>query len=80
MKDLSTSTSDIHKSVLLKESEEILQISYIDKYIDATLGLGGHTNCFCKKNKNLKVLGFDQDEFAREKAKERLKEVNLTSP
>lgn len=65
---------EIHTSVLLHESKEGLDIQNATRYIDATLGMGGHTHAFLSANPELKARGFDQDEQAREKANTRLKE------
>lgn len=51
-----------HKSVLLKEAIDSLRILRGGKYIDATLGGGGHTNEILKKGGL--VLGIDQDQDA----------------
>lgn len=40
--------------------------------IDATLGLGGHTEALLARFKNLTVIGIDRDEIALSRAKERL--------
>ena len=40
--------------------------------IDATLGLGGHTEALLARFKNLTVIGIDRDEIALGRAKERL--------
>lgn len=41
--------------------------------VDCTLGLGGHSEHFLKNLNQVKVIGFDQDEVALTRAKERLK-------
>ncbi len=64
--------SEIHASVLLRESLEGLDISNAKLYIDATLGMGGHTLAFLSENPELKAMGFDQDAHARKIASERL--------
>jgi len=64
--------SSIHYSVLWQESAEFLDIKNSQYHIDATLGMGGHVEYFFSQNKNLHVLGFDQDENARKIAKKRL--------
>ena len=64
---------EIHTSVLLNESLEGLDIKNATRYIDATLGMGGHTYAFLSANNGLHARGFDQDENARTQAKERLK-------
>ena len=40
--------------------------------IDATLGLGGHTEALLERFENLTVIGIDRDEIALTRAKERL--------
>ncbi len=51
----------MHKSVLLKESIEGLNIKDGGIYIDATLGYGGHSGEILKKNKKGWLYAFDQD-------------------
>lgn len=51
-----------HTSVLLKETIEALQVRKGSKYIDATLGGGGHTGEILARGGN--VLGIDQDQDA----------------
>ena len=41
----------MHKSVLLEESIENLNIKNGGVYVDATLGCGGHSSEILKKNK-----------------------------
>jgi len=59
-----------HKSVLLKETIEALKIKRDGKYIDATLGLGGHSLEICKRG--AMVLGIEWDQEALNIARERL--------
>ena len=54
--------NDYHVSVLLKEAIELLQVKKNGKYIDATLGGGGHTRAVLE-NGGL-VLGIDLDQEA----------------
>jgi 16S rRNA (cytosine1402-N4)-methyltransferase len=54
--------SDYHTSVLLQETIEQLQIKKGSRYIDGTLGGGGHTSEILKCGG--KVLGIDVDEDA----------------
>ncbi len=56
--------SEYHVSVLLQETIEGLDVGLGKKYIDATLGGGGHTGEIIRKGGN--VLGIDQDEDALE--------------
>lgn len=66
----------IHKSVLLRESIEGLNIKEDGIYVDGTLGGGGHTEEILKKATKGKVIGIDRDEYAIEKAKEKLKDYS----
>lgn len=59
--------SDYHVSVLLQEAIEALAIKPGEKYIDATLGGGGHTAEILKRGG--KVLGIDADDDAIKNAK-----------
>lgn len=70
----------IHKSVLLDESIEGLDIKTDGIYVDATLGGGGHTQEILKRATNGKVIGIDQDDYAIERAKDKLKEYNNFIP
>src|SRR5690242_20710874 len=51
-----------HKSVLLQEAVTALEVAKDKKYIDATLGAGGHTKEILERGGI--VLGIDQDEDA----------------
>lgn len=63
--------NDYHVSVLLQEVVDALQIQSGRKYIDATLGAGGHTRAIIQKGGI--VLGIDQDQDAVEYVKENFK-------
>lgn len=63
-----------HTSVLLHETIESLQIKKGAKYIDGTLGGGGHTFEILKKGGS--VLGLDVDEDALEFVKQKVKLEN----
>ncbi len=68
-----------HYSVLAKETIERLKIKKDGIYIDCTLGLGGHTRLLAEAAHEGKVISFDQDPQAMEKAKENLKDLtNVT--
>lgn len=65
-----------HISVMLDRCVELLSPS-IEKsknpvIVDATLGLGGHTEALLQKYPTLTVIGIDQDEIALERAHKRL--------
>lgn len=69
-----------HKSVLLDESIDGLNIKPDGIYIDATLGGGGHTYEILKKAINGKVIGIDQDDYAIGKASEKLRDFKNFIP
>lgn len=62
-----------HKSVLLNESVEGLNIKKDGIYVDATLGFGGHSLEILKRIDKGFLYAFDQDREAIEYSKERLK-------
>ena len=62
-----------HKSVLLEETIESLQIKPDGIYVDGTLGGGGHSFHICEKlGENGRLVGIDQDEDAIKAATKRL--------
>src|SRR5258705_684768 len=63
--------NDYHKSVLLREAIDGLRIKKGGKYIDATLGGGGHS--FGIANKGGEIIGIDLDSEALEYVEENLK-------
>ena len=63
-----------HKSVLLKETIEGLNVKPDGIYVDGTLGGGGHAYEVAGQLKNGRLIGIDQDEAAITAAGERLKE------
>lgn len=65
-----------HISVLLNESIDGLNIKKDGIYVDATLGGGGHSSEILKKLTSGHLYAFDQDEFAINKAKERLSAIS----
>lgn len=65
-----------HTPVLLKEAIEHLQINIGKKYIDATLGDGGHTIEILKLGG--KVLGIDVNATSLARATSRIKELGLS--
>ena len=64
-----------HKSVLLKESIENLNIKENGIYIDATLGFAGHSKEILKKTPKGHLYSFDQDDFAIETSKPILEKI-----
>lgn len=61
-----------HQSVLLDETLELINACGGGDFIDATLGLGGHTEAILAANDANTVLGIDQDLEALKRASERL--------
>ena len=63
-----------HKSVLLEETIEGLNIKPDGIYVDGTLGGGGHSYYIASKLTKGRLIGIDQDKDAIKAAGERLKE------
>ena len=64
-----------HVSVLLKEAIDFLAVRRGGIYIDATLGLGGHSFEIAKRlGRQGRLIGFDKDTHAIELARKRLSE------
>ena len=64
-----------HISVLLNESLNYLNIKKDGIYVDCTLGGGGHSSEILKRLDTGHLYAFDQDEYAIERAKEKLDEI-----
>lgn len=64
-----------HISVLLNECIDGLDIKEDGIYVDATLGGGGHSSEILKKLNKGHLYCFDQDDFAINKARQRLSEI-----
>jgi 16S rRNA (cytosine1402-N4)-methyltransferase len=62
----------IHKPVLLAETLKLLKPKTDEIVVDATLGLGGHTEAILSANGKTRVFGIDQDLEAIDFAKKRL--------
>lgn len=66
-----------HKTVLLEEAVDSLEIKPNGIYVDATTGGGGHSSLILSKlNEKGHLYCFDQDEYAFTKAKTRLDEIS----
>lgn len=63
-----------HKSVMLEETINNLNIKPEGIYVDGTLGGGGHSYEIARQLKNGRLIGIDQDEAAIKAAGERLAE------
>jgi 16S rRNA (cytosine1402-N4)-methyltransferase len=62
----------VHRPVMLREVLEILRPDRGRLFIDATLGIGGHSEAMLSSSTAVEVLGIDQDPQAIELASERL--------
>ncbi|WP_027120615.1 16S rRNA (cytosine(1402)-N(4))-methyltransferase RsmH [Mycoplasmopsis lipofaciens] len=67
---------DKHYSVLLNESIDALKIKEDGIYVDLTLGMGGHSSLILSQLTKGQLIGFDKDNFAIEKSRERLSKIN----
>ena len=65
-----------HKSVLLEESINGLNIKEDGVYVDATLGFGGHSLEILKSINKGFLFAFDQDREAIMYSQDRLKEYD----
>ena len=66
------SFANIHLPVLPVETIQLLEAARGGTYVDATLGLGGHTELILQAAESNKVIAIDQDQDAIRIAKERL--------
>lgn len=69
---MSKPTVEIHKSVLLNAAVDLLNLRKDSVIVDATLGLGGHTEAILSANKTVEVIAIDQDLEAISFAEKRL--------
>ena len=65
-----------HYSVLLNEAIENLNIKEDGIYVDATLGLGGHSSKILEKLTTGHLYAFDEDKMAIDYADKRLAKIN----
>ncbi len=61
-----------HRSVLLRETIELLAAKRGGLFVDCTVGLGGHSEAILQAASDARVLGIDRDEEALELARQRL--------
>ena len=71
MKDLIS----LHKTVLLNEAIDNLNLKEDGIYVDATLGFGGHSGLILKRVKRGFLFAFDQDEMAIDYSEKKLKQI-----
>jgi len=66
-----------HKSVLLNEAIDGLNLKLGDVFVDATLGGAGHSIEVCKRfGKDILILGIDRDKDALDRSRKILEEMN----
>ncbi len=65
-----------HYSVMLKECIDALKVKDNGVYFDGTLGGAGHSYQILKSANNVKLYATDLDDYALNRASERLKEFN----
>lgn len=65
----------MHKTVLLNEAIDNLNINEDGIYVDATLGFGGHSGLILKRIKRGFLFAFDQDDMAIEYSEKKLSEI-----
>ena len=64
----------MHEPVLLQEILEVLRHSREDgTLVDATVGLGGHSEALLREHPRLRLLAIDRDPAALQKSRERLR-------
>jgi 16S rRNA (cytosine1402-N4)-methyltransferase len=61
LKTANKKAETLHKSVLLAETLEYLQPTDKEFIVDATLGLGGHSEAILELSADSKIIGIDQD-------------------
>jgi 16S rRNA (cytosine1402-N4)-methyltransferase len=61
-----------HIPVLVEEVMDYLAIQRKGVYVDCTIGLGGHALEILKRNPESRIIGFDIDEAALQRARDRL--------
>ena len=65
----------MHKTVLLNEAIDNLNIKEDGIYVDCTLGFGGHSGFILERIKRGFLFAFDQDDMALEYSEKKLKEI-----
>ncbi len=66
----------VHKSVLLKESIEGLNLKAGSLVLDGTFGGGGHSMAICERVKDVKIIALDQDADALSRGREKFKSID----
>ena len=69
-------TTSIHKTVLLNETIEGLNLTTKSVVLDGTFGGGGHSAEICRRFPGVKIIALDQDQSVFEKAKDKFKNLD----
>src|ERR1035437_4492199 len=67
--------TSVHKTVILNETIEGLNLSPSSLVLDCTFGGGGHSAEICRRYPNVKIIALDQDKSAFEKAKDKFENL-----
>ena len=68
--------SSVHRSVLLNEIVENLNLKKGSVVVDSTFGGGGHSAEICRRNKGVKIIAIDQDQSAFKKAEDKFTDLD----
>ena len=66
----------VHKTVLLNETIDGLNLKSGATVVDATFGGGGHSKEICRRYKDVKITAIDQDKSAWEKVKNKFNDCD----
>ena len=66
----------VHKTVLLNETIDGLNLNQKSTVVDCTFGGGGHSLEICKRYSGIKIIAIDQDKSAFEKANSKFENLN----
>src|SRR3990167_5039386 len=66
----------VHRTVLLNETIESLDLKPNSTVLDCTFGGGGHSLEICKKFPNTKIIALDQDKSVFQKAESKFKDLS----
>ncbi len=69
---MAAGADELHQTVLCKEAAEFLKPRPGGRYIDGTIGAGGHSKALLSISADTQLLGIDRDQEALEAARERL--------
>src|SRR3990167_4597225 len=67
----------MHRTVLLNETIEGLNLNTKSVVIDGTFGGGGHSLEICKRYPGIRIIAIDQDAGTFAKAKKNFKDCNI---